>query len=93
MSISLNESNWSWFCGTGVPIVPTKASNAWALSHGLPVDSKLNAPVISENWTFAVNGLPCHVSSDGAVGYQATNSRNTGFVADSRYIYPRGATS
>lgn len=91
--IVLSDSRWNWFCGTGVPIVPTKASNAWALPHGLPVDSKLDAPVIPNNWTFAVNGLPCHVSSDGAVGCAATNSRNTGFVADSRYIYPRGVNA
>ncbi len=89
-SISLTSQTWEWGCGTGVPVVPSKATNAWASSHNLPIDKALKAAVVPNNWTFTVDGVPCHVSYNGAVGCSTPQAAATGFVADSHYVYPRG---
>ena len=89
--IVLSPSRWDWDCATDVQVLPTKQSNAWAGPHHLKMDSRYHAAIIPNNWTFTSGGLPCHVSYNGAVGCAATKAKNTGFVADSRYTYPRGA--
>ncbi|MBO1765419.1 hypothetical protein [Allobranchiibius sp. GilTou38] len=88
--IQLSSRSWTWGCATDVQVIPTKASNAWATPHRLPIDSSLHAPVIPANWTFTVSGLPCHVSYNGAAGCAATGSSNTGFTADAHHVVPRG---
>ena len=89
--IVLSTTRWSWDCATDVQVTPTTQTNAWAVPHHLKIDSRYHAAIIPNNWTFTSGGLPCHVSYNGAVGCAATKATNTGFVADSRYTYPRGA--
>lgn len=91
--IRLDTKGWVWDCATDVQIIPTKATNAWASPHKLAIDARLHAAIIPNNWTFTAGGLPCHVSSNGVVGCAATKSTNTGFVADSHHVYPRGVNA
>ncbi|MBO1756810.1 hypothetical protein [Allobranchiibius sp. CTAmp26] len=88
--IVLSTKSWTWDCATDVQVLPTKQSNAWAVPHHLKIDSRYHAAIIPNYWTFTSGGLPCHVSYNGAVGCAATKAKDTGFVADSRYTYPRG---
>lgn len=91
--VVLGARSWRWDCATDVQVSPTAATNAWAARYKFPIDPGVNAPIVPANWSLNVDGIPCHVSSNGVLGCAATKVENTGFVADSHYVYPRGVNT
>lgn len=89
-SIILTGSSWWWGCGTGVPVVPSASSNAWAAADHLPIDKRLNAPILADNSELIAAGIPCRVSAAGALDCSTPMAATTGFTADRSFVRPRG---
>lgn len=90
-AIRLNRSTWQWVCGTGVPVIGSKATNAWASNYRLPINKKLQVVIIPAGWQFTAAEIPCGVSPSGALECSTPHAAGTGFTADSKHVRPRGA--
>lgn len=88
--VTVTQTRWNWLCGTGMSVLPTTKTNAWATSHHLPIDARTHAAVIPNGWAFTTGAVNGHVSTDGALGLASGKANSNGFVANGAGVYVRG---
>lgn len=88
--VTIGQARWNWLCGTGVSVLPTAKTNAWASSHHLPIGVRTHAVIIPNGWAFTTGAVNGHVSTSGALGLASAKTGANGFVANGIGVYVRG---